>query len=135
MKFLRRAALLLLIGEPAYGQTFQFPAMVPLTPEYVVTQQMFRFIYPQSPSGGFVDVLQQSRPLSDFASSAELAQRSALFAHQMRRDFNRLSEGIALSAAVTILPPNPGDRFALTLSGTSYEGHGAASASDRKSVV
>lgn len=43
----------------------------------------------------------------------------------VQRDFQRLSEGIALSSALTIMPPNPGDRFAVTIGGAGFNGRGA----------
>jgi hypothetical protein len=54
------------------------------------------------------------------------AQQLAFLA---RRDAARAIEGVALSSAITILPPNPGDRLALTFSGAAGEGQGAASVS------
>ncbi|TGD93440.1 hypothetical protein EU555_33360 [Methylobacterium nonmethylotrophicum] len=47
----------------------------------------------------------------------------------MDRQAERFREGIALSGAITILPPNAGDRFAVSVGGAGYDGTGAASIS------
>jgi hypothetical protein len=41
------------------------------------------------------------------------------------RDNEALSAGIAMASALTILPPNPGDRFSLTFGGAGFNGQGA----------
>jgi hypothetical protein len=51
------------------------------------------------------------------------SQINGMIAHE--RDRN--AEGIALSAAMTIAPPNPGDRFSLTFTGAGYAGQGGGS--------
>jgi hypothetical protein len=40
---------------------------------------------------------------------------------------SRASQGVAMAAAMTILPPNPGDRFSLTFSGADFNSEGAGS--------
>jgi hypothetical protein len=44
----------------------------------------------------------------------------------LRNDYGRLAEGVALSSALTTLPPNAGDRFFISVSGASYDGRAAA---------
>ncbi len=74
-------------------------------------------------------------PLSAFASSQDLSTGLAQLrpdVAQLRSDVaqlrSRAAQGIALSAAMTIVPPNAGDRFSLTFSGASYDSEGAGSA-------
>jgi hypothetical protein len=60
-------------------------------------------------------------PLSAFASAQGVSNALA----QLR---SHVAQGIAMSSAVTIVPPNPGDRFSLTLGGSGYDSEGAGSA-------
>ena len=65
-------------------------------------------------------------PLSAFASQQDLSNGLS----QLR---SRIDQGVSLSAAMTIVPPNPGDRFSLTFGGAGYdsEAAGAATATHR----
>ncbi|WP_162241571.1 YadA-like family protein [Methylobacterium sp. Leaf117] len=63
--------------------------------------------------------------ISQNGQSPQLLTRLDQLAFFARRDFQRLNEGIALSSALTIMPPNPGDRFALTVGGAGFNGRGA----------
>lgn len=70
--------------------------------------------------------------IDQFASSQQVGavqSRQEQFAFFMRRDFDRLAQGIALASALTVMPPNPGDRFALTVSGAGFDGRGAGAIS------
>jgi hypothetical protein len=58
-----------------------------------------------------------------------LNQQLTAIAAQMDRNNRRMTEGIALSAAVVIMPPNPGDRFSLTFGGSGFNGQGAGTIS------
>lgn len=68
-------------------------------------------------------------PLGDFASSADVQALRSQWAYMASRDLKRSSENAALSAAITILAPNPGDRFAFTFSGAASDSHAAGSLS------
>lgn len=59
------------------------------------------------------------------ANSAALT----LIAARLDRLSNRFNEGIALAGAINVLPPNPGDRFAISFGGAGYGGAGAGSIS------
>lgn len=48
-------------------------------------------------------------------------------ANRLDRLADRFREGIALAGAVNVLPPNPGDRFAVSFGGAGYDGVGAGS--------
>jgi hypothetical protein len=43
----------------------------------------------------------------------------------LQRNQQRLYEGLSLSSALTIVPPNPGDRFSITFGGSGFNGYGA----------
>jgi hypothetical protein len=47
----------------------------------------------------------------------------------IQNELSRLSEGVALASALTILPPNPGDRYNITFSGAGYNLKAAVSVS------
>lgn len=48
-------------------------------------------------------------------------------ANRIDRLSNRFAEGIALAGSINVLPPNPGDRFAVSFGGAGYDGAGAGS--------
>lgn len=50
-------------------------------------------------------------------------------ASRIDRLADRFREGIALAGAIKVLPPNPGDRFAVSSGGAGYDGAGAGSVS------
>ncbi len=64
-------------------------------------------------------------PLSAFASAGDVQGLST----RMDKMDLRLSEGIALASAITIVPPNPGDRFSFSMAGADYSSQGAGSLS------
>ncbi len=73
-----------------------------------------------------------SLPLADFASAQDIQSLGDRFARWnafVQRDLSRLSEGVALSNALTIMPPNPGDRYSVTFSGAAFNSNGAGSVS------
>jgi hypothetical protein len=84
-----------------------------------------------NPSNAFVSVIQQNGlsqsfntylPLSSFAPAGDVAR--------MVSDTNKRSAELSsLAAAFTIIPPNPGDRFSLSISGAVNDTTGAASIS------
>lgn len=55
------------------------------------------------------------------------AQVSAIYNQMdaLQRSQERLYEGISLSSALTIVPPNPGDRFSITFGGSGFNDYGA----------
>lgn len=61
--------------------------------------------------------------------SQQLALVSSSFDTAIRRQNSFLSQGIAMASAIEILPPNPGDRFAVNVGGAGYNGQGAGSVS------
>jgi hypothetical protein len=48
---------------------------------------------------------------------------------QINQNRSSASQGIALAGAMTIIPPNPGDRFSLTFSGAGFDSQGAGAVS------
>jgi hypothetical protein len=60
-------------------------------------------------------------------TSALQAQVGAIYDQidALQKQQQRLYEGIALTSALTILPPNPGDRFSVTFGGSGFNGYGA----------
>lgn len=62
---------------------------------------------------------------ADPATSAALVA----IAGRLDRLADRFREGIALAGAINVLPPNPGDRFAVSFGGAGYDGAGAGSVS------
>lgn len=48
-------------------------------------------------------------------------------ARGMDRLRNRFAEGVALAGSINVLPPDPGDRFAVSFGGAGYDGTGAGS--------
>ncbi len=149
------AFLGLLLGSPnVLAQGFSGTALQ--FPPYILIRQAdgsFASKVVVSPSTNVVvpvtalnNNVQSEVPLLNFATSADIAQitgdisqaRTAI--DQLRatfdqlnyfiaRDRERLAQGVALASAVTIVPPNPGDRFSLTFSGADYNGHSAVSGS------
>jgi hypothetical protein len=49
--------------------------------------------------------------------------------NQINQNRSSASQGIALAGAMTIIPPNPGDRFSLTFSGAGFDSQGAGAVS------
>ena len=71
-------------------------------------------------------------PLSVFAGAGDvqgLSTRVQDLSTRMDKMDLRLSEGIALASAITIVPPNPGDRFSFSMAGADYDSQGAGSIS------
>jgi hypothetical protein len=67
--------------------------------------------------------------VSQSSLSQQLAFVSSGFDNAIRRQNTFLSQGIAMASAIEILPPNPGDRFAINVGGAGYNGQGAGSVS------
>jgi len=55
----------------------------------------------------------------------QLAATAAVLDASMQRQAQTLSQGIAMASAMTVLPPNPGDRFSINLGGSGFNGQGA----------
>lgn len=147
MRF-RLALACIVVATGAVAQSFQDQQLIPvnggfngssftgapLPSDQVLVNRVFSGI-PQT----------SSLPLSAFASSSDIAALNtridnlsaispsfvalAALANQLQRNLDRQREGTALAGALTILQPNPGDRFAVTFSGAGYEGTAAGSAS------
>lgn len=74
------------------------------------------------------DVIAASSGLSpDAVTSQHLSTALVGIAARLDRLNARLSEGIALAGSFNVLPPNPGDRFAISVGGAGYNGAAAAS--------
>lgn len=67
--------------------------------------------------------------LSDLQASLQgpTSQSLITIANRLDRLADRFREGIALAGAINVLPPNPGDRFAVSFGGAGYDGTGAGS--------
>lgn len=90
---------------------------------------------------GVYQIAARSVALPDFATyigqqlgtpqvGAEVQRNSAALvsiASRLDRFTDRFREGIALAGAINVLPPNPGDRFAVSFGGAGYDGAGAGS--------
>jgi hypothetical protein len=88
-----------------------------------------------TPGGG---ALGSSMPLSAFASEQDLTQAYQTLSSQIsqntqalnnlnqsvRRVQNRASQGVAAVSSITVVPPNPGDRFSVTFGGGEYDSEG-----------
>ena len=61
------------------------------------------------------------------SSSIGVLNRMAQLNYFARRDAQRAEQTSVLAAAITIVPPNPGDRFSLTISGAANGDFGAGS--------
>jgi hypothetical protein len=85
-----------------------------------------------SPDNGYSYTYSSSK-LSDLYAVANApvevlgAQVSAIYdqTDALQRNEQRLYEGISLSSALTVVPPNPGDRFSITFGGSGFNGYGA----------
>ena len=121
--------LALLSGSPLWAQSFQNAALTPVNggfnspsptgaplPSDLVLVNRLQ-------SGGYYSTAGLS--LGNFASAYDLANVAA----SAQREFDRLRQSAALGAAMTILPPNPGDRFNFTLSSAAGYSVGAFSGS------
>lgn len=58
--------------------------------------------------------------------SQQLVQVSSQIS-SLQRGYQRLSEGVALAGSFNIVPPNPGDRFSVSIGGAGFNGYGAGS--------
>jgi hypothetical protein len=47
----------------------------------------------------------------------------------LQRGYRNLAQGIAMAGAFNIVPPNPGDRFSVSIGGAGFDGYGAGSLS------
>lgn len=72
--------------------------------------------------GGYINVQQLANSISSY-SVGQTSQQLVAISRQM----SRLSQGIALASSITVLPPNLGDRFSVTFSGSGFNGYGAGS--------
>ncbi len=61
------------------------------------------------------------------ALSAQMTSVSGQIAQAVASLQSRANQGAALAASFTIVPPNPGDRFSLTVDGAEFSGEGAGS--------
>jgi hypothetical protein len=43
----------------------------------------------------------------------------------LQRGYSNLAQGIAMTGAFNIVPPNPGDRFSVSVGGAGFDGYGA----------
>ncbi|MCE4223392.1 hypothetical protein HCU64_06480 [Methylobacterium sp. C25] len=147
MRLLLFAAAMLLSGAAPQAQVLdQFQAAKPVDPANVINLPIYNGTQPALngyvqtyvvPTSGVTFVgdgigNRQYISIDQFASAQQLRDQQARqdqFAFFMRRDFDRLSQGIALASALTVMPPNPGDRFAVTVSGAGFDGRGAGSIS------
>ncbi len=137
MRFILAATLMIAASaaqaQGFTGYTYDPPNQIffglagqPVLPTDVVTVSRI------TPNGGSMS---GTLPLSAFASSNDIAalgsgaNSNALVAIASRLDqaINRFREGIALAGAINVLPPNPGDRFAVSFGGAGYDGAGAGS--------
>lgn len=75
---------------------------------------------------GFVPVAALLTPAQD-TTAQSLGNALVGIAARLDRLSDRFREGIALAGAINILPPNPGDRFAVSFGGAGYDGAGAGS--------
>ncbi len=80
------------------------------------------------PAGGFgyVSVGDLALALSP-QQSGPSSLALVTIANRLQRTADRFREGIALAGAVNVLPPNAGDRFAVSVGGAGYDGTGAGS--------
>lgn len=60
-------------------------------------------------------------------TQGQLSITLAGIAARLDRFSDRFREGIALAGSINVLPPNPGDRFAVSFGGAGYDGAGAGS--------
>ena len=100
------------------------PGCVPGTTTVTPPNMVFGSVDPANGTFGSINV-------NDLVTSmySPLSQQLTAIAAQMDRNNRRMTEGIALSAAVVIMPPNPGDRFSLTFGGSGFNGQGAGTIS------
>lgn len=68
-----------------------------------------------------------SQPVVDPGANQALSASLVALAGRLDRFTDRFREGIALAGSINVLPPNPGDRFAVSLGGAGYDGTGAGS--------
>lgn len=60
-------------------------------------------------------------------SQAQMSSALVGIATRIDRLQSRFSEGVALAGSINVLPPNEGDRFAVSFGGAGYDGVGAGS--------
>lgn len=116
-------------GDPFYSSVTQ-----PATDAYILTTRapIFRDGATGTVAPGDGIGNRQFVSIDQFASVQQvnaLQSREQQFAFFMRRDFERLAQGVALASALTVMPPNAGDRFAVTVSGAGFDGRGAGAIS------
>lgn len=76
---------------------------------------------------GLVSVADLLAASGGTGSSAALSYSLVGIAARLDRLAHRFREGIALAGSINVLPPNPGDRFAVSFGGAGYDGAGAGS--------
>jgi YadA-like membrane anchor domain len=76
--------------------------------------------------GQFVPSMIAANVPSMIAANQALTEIDGILAYN-RRQTGRLFEGVSMASAMTILPPNPGDRFSFTFAGANFYGNNAFS--------
>lgn len=125
-------SVLLMIAGSAQAQNFNFTGNgsfgSQLAGAPVIPNNTFLYGTGPDPSNGGAQVFSFIR-LSDLQQSIQgpTAQGLVTIANRLDRLADRFREGIALAGAINVLPPNPGDRFAVSFGGAGYDGSGAGS--------
>ncbi|MCP1558593.1 hypothetical protein M2440_002923 [Methylorubrum extorquens] len=76
---------------------------------------------------GLVSVADLLAASGGTGTSPALSYSLVGIAARLDRLTDRFREGIALAGSINVLPPNPGDRFAVSFGGAGYDGAGAGS--------
>lgn len=79
-----------------------------------------------SAGGGFVSVANLIAA-GGGVTQGQMSVALAGIAARLDRFSSQFREGIALAGSINVLPPNPGDRFAVSFGGAGYDGAGAGS--------
>ena len=79
-------------------------------------------------NSGYLSVQALSQGIYN-AAVGSMGQQLAAISIQMQRNVSKLSQGIALASALTIIPPNQEDRYSITFGGTAFNSQGAGSIS------
>ena len=141
------AAAAVVVSSVSYGQSLNYAPIVDPLADIRATLPSGPFLSGKSvnPTTDYVNLTRITGPLDGpaggfgYVSLGDLAVALApqqagpsslalvTIANRLQRSADRFREGIALAGAINILPPNAGDRFAVSVGGAGYDGTGAGS--------
>jgi hypothetical protein len=113
----------------------QFPGGNTIIPSVPTSQWYFSDIGLYGPNSSQCCYAMSVQDFANNTYNASASYTNSLFAQQIAelentnqqiaQLYSKFDQGISLAAALTVLPPNPGDRFSITFGGSGFNGSGA----------